>query len=250
MNAPFLTITDVLAELDRIVEASVAENDLLGVFAYVYRRTTAQILDGIRAERFDDGPRMERFDVVFAKRYIDAYRQFRNKEQPARSWAVAFAARRSDITILQHLLLGMNAHINFDLGLAAAEVAPGESIFDLREDFMRVNDLLEELTDEMQARLSRVSRLMILLDWVGGRKDEVVVNFSIRRARGLAWRVATQLAFMDGPEREKFIRQVDESAATIGSLIHRPPGRILGTALRLIRFFETRKVDTVIRSLA
>jgi hypothetical protein len=39
--------------------------------------------------------------------------------------------------VVQHVLLGMNAHINLDLGVAAAEVAPGPAIAGLRGDFDR-----------------------------------------------------------------------------------------------------------------
>ena len=50
----------------------------------------------------------------------------------AQCWSVAFhAAHRRPPIIFQHLLLGMNAHINLDLGIACAEVAPGPAIDDL-----------------------------------------------------------------------------------------------------------------------
>ena len=43
-----------------------------------------------------------------------------------RCWQVAFErGRTGDHVILQHLLLGINAHVNLDLAVAAAEIAPG-----------------------------------------------------------------------------------------------------------------------------
>jgi hypothetical protein len=35
---------------------------------------TKKVKNGIENNLFDDGPRMEKLDVIFAKRYIDAYK--------------------------------------------------------------------------------------------------------------------------------------------------------------------------------
>lgn len=243
------TIDDVLRELDTIIDRSVKANDQLGVFAFVYWRTTEKIKEGIAVGRFSDPARLEAFDVAFARRYIDAYWQLQNGERTTRAWAVPFAARREGLTQLQHLLLGMNAHINLDLGIVAAEQAPGDQIHLIREDFMSVNQILAELTDELQERLSRVSPLLFLLDWVGGRKDEAVVNFSIRRARDFAWHVANRLAYLEGTERERFLRATDEDVAAIAHRVRRPPGRVLHTTLAIIRFFEEKQVKRIVERL-
>ncbi|MDZ7719274.1 MAG: DUF5995 family protein [Balneolaceae bacterium] len=57
------TIDDVLAELGAIIELTVEEDSPLGIFAYVYRRTTAKIAEGLDQGRFEDAGRMEQFDV-------------------------------------------------------------------------------------------------------------------------------------------------------------------------------------------
>ena len=242
-------IDDVLRELDRIVDQTIADNDYLGVFAYVYRRTTAQIKYGIEQGRFEDGRRMEQMDVVFARRYIDAYWAYRNGKPVSRAWQSAFDARRQPITLLQHLLLGMNAHINLDLGVAAAETAPGQAIQQLEKDFMTVNDILAEIGDEMQERLSRASRLLFLLDWVGGRKDEQIVNFGINKARSFAWQVAVSLARLKGAGRKDTISGVDETTHQIGNIVARPPGRLLPWVLRLIHRWEEKDVGRVVALL-
>jgi len=74
------------------------------------------VKEGIAAGRFDDGPRMERLDVTFANRYLEALNRFRRGESPTPCWLLSFeAAATWPPIVLQHLLLGMNAHINFDL---------------------------------------------------------------------------------------------------------------------------------------
>lgn len=61
-------IRDVLDALDAVIERSIAERDRVGYFAAMYRQVTAKVAEGIAAGFFDDGPRMERLDVVFATR--------------------------------------------------------------------------------------------------------------------------------------------------------------------------------------
>ena len=247
------TIQDVLNELDTIIDRTIEENSPLGIFAYVYRRTTAAIAEGIREGRFEDSPRMERFDVDFADRYIEAYRRHRQNEPVSGSWLVAFeAADNRNVTILQHLLLGMNAHINLDLGIAAAgtATAPDKTIESLKHDFVTVNEILAELVDEIQQRIARVSPLMFLLDWVGDEHDEAVVNFSIRKARNFAWRFAEDLSdARNEEERDLLIRKADRHITELGGIVAHPPGVLLSGALSVIRWFEVKDTRTVIERL-
>ncbi|MCF8368441.1 MAG: DUF5995 family protein [Bacteroidales bacterium] len=122
------TINQVLDELDKIIEESLLENNYLGIFAYVYRRTTAQIKAEIEMGRFEDNERLQDLDIIFAGLYIDAYKNYGENKPISRAWEIAFNAKNERLTIIQHLLLGMNAHINLDLALAAAKTMKGKPI--------------------------------------------------------------------------------------------------------------------------
>ena len=76
------TIDDVLADLDVILEKSLAAPSRLGYFAALYRKVTAKVKEGIESGFFDDGPRMEQLDVVFASRYLDALALFESLFSP------------------------------------------------------------------------------------------------------------------------------------------------------------------------
>lgn len=243
------TIDQVLSELDGIIEASMDEKNYLAIFAYVYRRTTSQIKTEIEKGSFEDKARMERFDVVFANRYLLAYRQFMEGQNPAASWLIPFKARFETLTHLQHLLMGMNAHITFDLGIAAADIAPGEQIHDLKNDFMRVNTILAQLIDEMQLRIASASPAMFLLDRAGGRDDEKIISFSIRGTRHVAWSIAKQVAGLEAREREAKISQVDTEVARLNDHIHRPPSLLIRLALRTMGLFEEHDVEKIVAIL-
>jgi len=209
------TIQQVLAELDDITESCYRQQDVLGIFAAVYRRTTEAVREAIQKGMFDDDSRMEQLDVAFALRYIRAYHSYRREEPTSRSWEVAFeAARQNKLVLMQHLLLGMNAHILLDLGVAAAEVCPGESIYSLEKDFMTINDVLANLIDEIQMDIGRYSPVWKFLDKAGWRLDERMVAKGIRHARNKAWEDAQALAFLSGQAFEQRVSFIDAEVAS------------------------------------
>ena len=243
------TINEVLERLDEIIDETIQENNYLGIFAYVYRRTTAQIKQAISEKRFEDNERMEKFDVIFANRYIKAYDKFKAQQDIPKSWSTAFQAKKQQLTIIQHLVMGMNAHISFDLGLAADAVAPKNEIQDLKNDFMLVNQILQEIIQEMQERIGKVSRLMFLLDWVGAKSDEKIINFGMVNARQFAWHFATGLSALDGEAKKVLIEQTDLTVSSLNQVIQNPRSRVLKYTLRLISFFEMKKVEEIIQHL-
>src|SRR6187549_599282 len=141
-----VTIAEIIERLTAITTWARQTNSRLGFFPALYRTVTIEVQRGIKEGRFQDPVRMERLDVIFARRYLDAFDAHQRGEPVTRSWRLAFdATGRWRPIILQHLLLGMNAHINLDLGIAAATVAPGASLAALRHDFNEINDILQGL---------------------------------------------------------------------------------------------------------
>lgn len=67
---------------------------------------------------------MEIFDSLFAQRFFDAFDSYHGGEPVTKSWVVAFdASGANEYLVMQHMLLGINAHINLDLGISAAETS-------------------------------------------------------------------------------------------------------------------------------
>lgn len=248
--SPAGTIGDVLARLELILARCLRDRSRLGYFAALYRGVTRRVRDGIASGRFENGPRMERLDVVFANRYLDAVDRLWHGEEPTRSWRLAFrAAEQRSPTILQHLLLGMNAHINLDLAVAAAEAAPGNSLPGLKRDFDEVTVLLDEMIQGVQERLGIVSPWLAVIDAVGGRTDEQIGAFAIGKARSLSWCAAEALAPLGPEARAREISCHDGVVYGVGRGLL-SPGPLLRTALLLARARETRPVRDVIEALA
>ncbi|HEU5318678.1 MAG TPA: DUF5995 family protein, partial [Chloroflexota bacterium] len=132
---------------------------------------------------------------------------------------------------------------------AAALVSPGSTLPALRRDFDAINAILCAMLDEVQDRLARIWPLMALLDHVGCRTDEAVMQFSILRARDAAWDVATTLARLDGEQAARELARVDEWTAVLARLI-RTPGVTVSLANLAIRVGELRGVPRVLDALS
>jgi len=240
------TIDDVIRQLDSIVDWARREKSRLGYFAALYRKVTLKVKEGMADGFFEDGERMERLDVIFANRYLDAFERYRNKRVLTRSWRVAFnAAKRWWPIVLQHLLLGMNAHINVDLGIAAARTSPGNAVHGLKNDFNKINEVLALQVDGVERELAQVWPVLGLLDRVAGRTEEALIHFSMKKARDNAWSVAEALAPLEERDQMWRIDDLDKDVAKLGRKVWKP-GLVIGSVTRTIRLGEQGKIPQII----
>jgi hypothetical protein len=244
------TIDEVIEELGRIIDKSVLDNNFLGVFAYVYQRTTIQIKEGMEEGRFENPKRMEKFDVVFAGYYIRAYHIFHQGGTPSQSWLTCFESAQQPLSILQHIMIGMNAHICLDLGIATAEISRGKDIHELEGDFNKVNDILEELIDTIQTSIGRTSWLVGLIDRFAGRVDEKLIDLGIRNFRGRAWQIALEISEASSDdEKSGLIKKFDQQVADLNRSILHPEKKLIRIFWWLVRLFEKKDVGKIIQSL-
>ena len=245
------SIDEVIEHLDEIIDLARRQKSRLGYFAALYRNVTSNVREGILAGRFEDAARMERLDVAFANRYLEALERYNRGEEISKCWRTSFrAAKEWHPIVLQHLLLGVNAHINLDLGVAAAQTSPGTQLAGLRRDFDSINDVLWAMLDDVQDRLRQVSPLMGWLDLAGGSGDEEIMNFSIKRARDAAWRVAERLAPLGPEAMQREIDVLDRWVEVLAGVIENPPENTTRLARFFVRLSESRDVGKVIDVLA
>jgi len=244
---PPQTIDDVLIELDQIILRARNERSRLGFFSSLYRNVTIKVKEGIAAGAFEDGARMEKLDVTFANGYLAALDAFHNGKPLRKCWLVSFqmAAKWPPI-ILQHLLLGMNAHINFDLGIAAATTCPRDELPSLKHDFNEINVILAGLVGQVQSEIDRVSPWIKILDHVDPKADQAIVNFSMEKARQAAWRAAERLAPVPPGRWEPQLATLDLEVTLLGRLVRRPIGKLINLGLFVIRSRESSDVKKII----
>ncbi len=227
------SIDDVISELDKIILDSEKKHDALGYFAVLYQRVTVKVKEGIENDYFDDGPRMEQLDIVFAKRYIDAYHSHQQKGNITESWNEAFVLSKNYwAVVLQHLLIGINAHINLDLGIAAADICREKKIADLLDDFNKINEILASLVGEVQNNLSAIWPALKWILKLSGKIDDLLVDFSMKLARDGAWRFAESISLIEFDNWQEHILTRDKKVALKAALITKP-----GPFIRFVFFF-------------
>jgi hypothetical protein len=188
------TIDEVLSQLTVLIAESRQKGDRYGYFAALYYKVTAKVKEGIQKGQFEDGARMEKLDVLFANRYLDAYTTWKAGGAPTASWRIAFeACQRRSVLVLQHLLLGISAHINFDLGIAAVETMAGGDLGAIEKDFDNINIILGAMTYEVINDINRLSPLLSLIGKHSKNTESVLVQFSMSNARDGAWCFAEDL---------------------------------------------------------
>ena len=243
---PATTIDEVLSQLEKIIHDSQQAGDRIGYFAALYYKVTSRVKEGIAKNEFEDGPRMERLDVLFANRYLTALDQWKNGRPPSGCWKVALdATRRPSLLVLQHLLLGMNAHINLDLGVATVEVMQGQPIDSIQIDFDAINTIISSLTYQVIHEINQISPLLSLMGLNAGNTDSLLIQFSIDNARDGAWCFAEDLYAKQGPAYDASIQSRDKNIAQLAGALIKSSGLIRIT-LWIVHLFELKNPKKII----
>lgn len=235
------TIRATASELRSIATAS---DDRRGYFTAMYARVTGRIAAAIASGRFEDAARMEEFATTFASRYL---MPIQGQAPAPRCWQAAWDVAGDDrLLIVQHLLLGINAHVNHDLALTVVEVAASRGEIDsIRPDFDAVNLVLAETYDELVGDLGLVSRWATAASRLGGGD---AFNFSLRVARDQAWRAAVAMHSLDEAGVRAYTAELDRLVTVLAYLITQPPA-VLRPLIWLARRLETDDPATVTRAL-
>jgi hypothetical protein len=233
------SVRESIAALVAAMEADLARLEAAGDarrhFHATYLRTTRAVADEIGRGGFHDSAWVERWDLVFADLYLDALAADLDGEPVPAPWRVAFdtALRRDDLPPLRHVLLGMNAHINFDLPQALLAVI-GPADFDDAEllatradDHRHIDDVLLERVGAEDAELGRSGRT--LTDRVLRPLNRAATKRFLVEARTKVWRnaVALDRARRSGDRayRQGLAELERASAARLANLV--APGHVL-----------------------
>jgi len=189
------SLSELIARFDDEIASAKARGSRLGFFQALYRRVTIEVKRRIDANLFAHPDLVTRLDLDFANRYFQALDASRARSSLSRCWQLAFDAASNDrLLIVQHLLLGMNAHINFDLAISTAHVAGSPAgLTAMQSDFESLSAVLGDMVDDVEQHIGEVSPRFGELDELAGGTDEALVGFSIDNARNHAWRTAELL---------------------------------------------------------
>jgi hypothetical protein len=189
------SIPALVAQMRADLATLEAAGDARRFFHGTYLRTTEAVAEEIDSGGFRDGPWLERWDLVFADLYLDALAADLRGEPVSQPWRITFdtARDRPDLPPLRHVLLGMNAHINYDLPQALiAVISPAEyddpAVRAIREaDHSHVDEVLLARVGAEDVELEGVSR-RTLLDRLLQPANRAATRRLLVEARAKVWR--------------------------------------------------------------
>ena len=231
---PERDIGAVVAAMDVRLVRMPPERTAQRLFLETYRRTTLAVGKAIHDAQFEDPEWVGRWDVAFADLYLAALDlDLAGSSEVSRPWRLAFDAP-AELPALRHVLLGINAHINYDLPQALLAVISDEEFADPAvvarrgRDHERIDGVLSSRVAAEDDELGAVSTLTVV-DRLLQPLNRLSSKRFLREARQKVWHntVELQRARLAG-EREYAVRLAELevlSAARLADLL--APGQVL-----------------------
>jgi uncharacterized protein DUF5995 len=227
-------IEELIDRMAALLDSLRAAGDQRQYFHATYQRTTMAVAAELRHGGFTDAEWVERWDIAFADLYLDALRAALAGSRPTRPWDIAFGAS-AGLPPLRHVLLGMNAHINYDLPQALLAVITDEEFDDpalltrRRSDHQAIDRVLASRVAAEDGELAAVSGPGTLLDRLLQPLNRLATQRFLREAREKVWANAAVLSQArrqgDGAYATALRQLEDLSAAKVAAL--QAPGQVL-----------------------
>lgn len=185
------------------------------IFLQCYTLMSQNMYSAIGTKHFKDPQWVSNLLVRFSEYYFDALDlyQAEHPEVP-QVWKQAHDATKNPEThVLQNLLLGINAHINYDLPLALYDCLETEwpncdrpKKILRKEDHQLVNQIISASIDEVQETIIKpISPSLAIIDNILGPIDEWILSRLISSWRTDVWEVSELLLEAKSPEKRKEI---------------------------------------------
>jgi hypothetical protein len=216
--------------MQSLIQPWEAASDRRAIFLSCYQMMTINMLQAIDQGEFRDPLWVDRLLHRFADYYFDALANYERDRSAAPSiWQLAFdAANTPKIMPIQNLLLGVNAHINYDLVFTLVDLLQPEwqGLSDLGRagrysDHCHVNDVIGRTIDAVQDQI--LEPATPALDWIDrlfGSLDERLVSHLIAQWREEVWRNAVRLLDeRDSSEQVRLVREIEQDALRNGKRI-------------------------------
>ncbi len=226
-------VAEVAARLRQRLDALPPVAGHRAPFLSAYLRTTEAVGSAVRDGLFDDPAWVQRWDVAFAELYFNAHDADLAGDQAAvaRPWRLAFAAP-AELPALRHVLLGINAHVNYDLPQAMLAVISAQDFTDpgliarRRRDHERIDAVLAGRVKAEDAEITDHRRL---LDRALAPLNRLSSRRFLREARQKVWHNVAELHAARLQGETAYRARLGElevlSAARIADLL--APGQVL-----------------------
>ena len=207
------SIDGIIAHMINL-EKELENTDLhnLRAFNHTYLIITKAVAAKLNTGYFQDDLQMEQLDINFAYYYFNALYNYIHKKSVPPSWKLLFdACKQGNKYQFIYMALGVNAHVNNDLGQSLNDVIKN---IKYREDFDKVNQIIHNNTKEVVEWLDEKSSIIDHLKNIFQPLYAFVLDFIIRKWRDYAWKNFLEL------QGHKITKdQIEQNALGIGIIL-------------------------------
>ena len=217
------------------------DGDPARFFLGTYLRTTRAVVSALDAGVFEDTDWVACWDVDFAGLYLDALDAHRaDPAAPPEPWRLAFGAKPG-LPPEAHVLLGMNAHINYDLPQSLVRMIPPADFANRdrsarrRRDHERIDGILAARVAEEDLALELAGGRRTSLDRLLAPANRIASRLFLQESRRKVWANAHALheARLAGPDAyARRLAQLEAAGAARVRDLLRPGPVLLRLAVR------------------
>ncbi|RZS95926.1 DUF5995 family protein [Cecembia calidifontis] len=214
------TINNLLQRMTKESSHWESSGDRRHVFLQCYTLMSRNMYVSIEEKHFSDPLWVSTLLVRFSDYYFEALDLYQSEHPHVPSvWKQAHdASKNPEPHVLQNLLLGVNAHINYDLPLTLYDCMEQEWISadpdkrtKRKNDHELVNQVIANSIDAVQDNIIKpLSPSLAFLDKLMGRMDEWLLSKMIVSWRSDVWNVSQLLLEAKSPDVREEIRQRQE----------------------------------------
>ena len=225
----------------------------VAAFNSLYYTITDRVATALRGTGVTEPNFLETLDVEFARRYFHALRLWgQDDDSTPDAWEVLFRRGQDQrVSRLTAAMLGVNAHINFDLAMALIATwerlgPPGRHI---HPDYRLINKIFYQEIPSLRRRYSTPWQLDI--DAICGNLDDWGQRVLVLSTRAMAWEQAVRIwPLRDDPkdfERAQLL--MDRATAFLGESLIVGGGAVDGVGTMVTRIWAllTRLVSLSVR---
>lgn len=220
---------EVLEQMDLLIADWQEKGDARKVFLSCYRLMTGNMLNALDKGVFHDPDWINALLHRFANYYFDALKCYDCGENPSKVWyEVHLRTAEKELRDVQYLLMGVNAHINYDLVLTLydmlhqdwKDLSKKEQLLRY-EDHCKVNEIIAASIDAVQDELlSPTDAVMSWIDKAFGRVDEYLLSRLITSWRQEVWdQSCVLMSSSDVDEHERIRLKLEKSVLKRNNLI-------------------------------
>jgi hypothetical protein len=249
------TIEEAIDDMRNALDYFHRENDYRAIFLRAYYLITLAVRDAIHEQGaytrrlFFDADWIRHLAGKFSLLY---FRSLTTEEREGeRAWKIAHRrAARRDTSVLQELLFGLNAHINYDLAygiylnFVEFEDARNHLLLPRRKfDHDQVNNILVDSIPVIQRVLTRdYGGVMRGLGAALGPLDELLSGIGLKYYRERVWWNAVTYLSAEGPPEIQLVHdRLDWESAQVAKLVALERTRILRPIEKVASLLRRRR---------